>query len=544
MHHNPSDISSICWMKHLQFQTVERCRHRSSIPLPIYRIECMLDHLIRASSGSVGSASVSANDIAMAAPQTAAIHTPIDIEGYRDGPFRAAIERTLELSRTQNESTSVAARRSELQVQSRYLPRRPSTTRPLAILQEDRAPSVASDARSIVNDYSSDNQTPTSDEPHSLPLPSTSSRQSPIPLRPRYHSHSITSQFHEYRPLMPPLVSFGQHQHRSASVVAGPRDRDGRDRERDSREQLRDAIARRSRLAPDSWLFEMSARRSEDDPISGSRAFEHSMTGRRQVTRSRINHPSLGASSSSPGSATHTSIVPTNTELGGASGNANSNWGDVDREDESNSDSRMRQRVEESRARARRYLARQGSTPPPTTSTTSTTALQPGGLPTSRGPSRATPMGAAIDMLGGGQHQSRANRSLFRRRRAALDESLGDELPVFSRVWSRSQHRNLGDYVRDEDLDTSYEGLLRLSTLLGEARPRGLSQASMDRLPSGVYREWMIAGETEARCPICLDDYEQTDPVLKVPACSHWFHKECLQVSKTLITWSSDTHII
>ncbi|KZT06614.1 uncharacterized protein LAESUDRAFT_653118, partial [Laetiporus sulphureus 93-53] len=83
---------------------------------------------------------------------------------------------------------------------------------------------------------------------------------------------------------------------------------------------------------------------------------------------------------------------------------------------------------------------------------------------------------------------------------------------------------------RDGDLDTSYEGLLRLSTIVGEARPRGTSAQIVSSLPSGVYRDWAIPGESEERCPICLDDYQQEDPVLKVTDCSHWFHKACLEV--------------
>ncbi|TCD65376.1 hypothetical protein EIP91_002740 [Steccherinum ochraceum] len=91
-----------------------------------------------------------------------------------------------------------------------------------------------------------------------------------------------------------------------------------------------------------------------------------------------------------------------------------------------------------------------------------------------------------------------------------------------------SHVRSFGDYIRDEDLDTSYEGLLRLTSLIGEARPRGTSRTVIDSLPNGKYSEWATAS-SEKRCPICLDDYEPSDPVLKVPKCSHWFHKDCLE---------------
>ncbi|EMD32435.1 hypothetical protein CERSUDRAFT_58542, partial [Gelatoporia subvermispora B] len=82
---------------------------------------------------------------------------------------------------------------------------------------------------------------------------------------------------------------------------------------------------------------------------------------------------------------------------------------------------------------------------------------------------------------------------------------------------------------RDEDLDTSYEGLLHLASVMGDALPRGTPEDIIARLPTALYRDWASQSSDE-RCPICLDDYEQTDPVLKVSDCSHWFHKLCLEV--------------
>ncbi|PCH41923.1 hypothetical protein WOLCODRAFT_72346, partial [Wolfiporia cocos MD-104 SS10] len=83
---------------------------------------------------------------------------------------------------------------------------------------------------------------------------------------------------------------------------------------------------------------------------------------------------------------------------------------------------------------------------------------------------------------------------------------------------------------RDEDFDASYEGLLLLTSFIGEGRPRGLPEHIISSLPRGTYREWARPGETEERCPICLEDYQPADPVLKVTECSHWFHYECLEV--------------
>ncbi|PIL27190.1 hypothetical protein GSI_10333 [Ganoderma sinense ZZ0214-1] len=94
---------------------------------------------------------------------------------------------------------------------------------------------------------------------------------------------------------------------------------------------------------------------------------------------------------------------------------------------------------------------------------------------------------------------------------------------------SGRRRNNFGDYVRDEDLDTSYEGLLSLSTLLGDVKPRGTPGDIVSALPRGTYGEWVHPGHTEERCPICLDDYDAKDACLRVPACSHWFHEGCLQ---------------
>ena len=52
----------------------------------------------------------------------------------------------------------------------------------------------------------------------------------------------------------------------------------------------------------------------------------------------------------------------------------------------------------------------------------------------------------------------------------------------------------------------SYEGLLSLSTLLGDVKPRGTPADIISSLPKGTYGEWVRPGHTEERCPICLDD--------------------------------------
>lgn len=55
----------------------------------------------------------------------------------------------------------------------------------------------------------------------------------------------------------------------------------------------------------------------------------------------------------------------------------------------------------------------------------------------------------------------------------------------------------------------------------------GLSSEEISALPSSAYKESEEA-KKEERCPICLDDYEETSEVMGVPECNHFFHKGCL----------------
>jgi len=132
------------------------------------------------------------------------------------------------------------------------------------------------------------------------------------------------------------------------------------------------------------------------------------------------------------------------------------------------------------------------------------------------------------------QREEGRDAASLARRRESRERERNAAMLEYHWGWGMSHRhfggtRNMGDYVRDSELDTSYEGLLNLAELLGEARPRGVSEEDIASLPSGVYVDWATPGETDERCPICLDDYQPVDPVLKVPACSHWFHRGCLE---------------
>ncbi|KIM43455.1 hypothetical protein M413DRAFT_68962 [Hebeloma cylindrosporum] len=88
---------------------------------------------------------------------------------------------------------------------------------------------------------------------------------------------------------------------------------------------------------------------------------------------------------------------------------------------------------------------------------------------------------------------------------------------------------------RDEDFDESYESLISLAATLGEAKPRGAPPEIVEKMEKGKYKDWKTE-ESDVRCPICLDDYEPDDPVLKLNNCSHWLHHDCLNVR--LISYS------
>ncbi|TFK69218.1 hypothetical protein BDN72DRAFT_768209 [Pluteus cervinus] len=112
--------------------------------------------------------------------------------------------------------------------------------------------------------------------------------------------------------------------------------------------------------------------------------------------------------------------------------------------------------------------------------------------------------------------------------------------------WGRSDFslRAVGDYVvsipppflssityvlqRDEDFDTSYEGLMSLTAALGEVKPKNTPDKVVEEMEAAHYKDWATT-ESDRRCPICLDDYQPSDPVLKLNNCSHWLHQECLK---------------
>ncbi|GAA5995375.1 uncharacterized protein JCM10292_005133 [Rhodotorula paludigena] len=129
----------------------------------------------------------------------------------------------------------------------------------------------------------------------------------------------------------------------------------------------------------------------------------------------------------------------------------------------------------------------------------------------------------------------------------------------FHSLWGRgdSAAADPRNYLDDDEFDTSYEALLRLSERLGDAKPKGVSPEKLASLRTFKYSKWPFPARTspappapiastsavtmdkgspafarkglekEERCPICLTDYDDDDEVM-LGQCGHGFHAECL----------------
>lgn len=74
----------------------------------------------------------------------------------------------------------------------------------------------------------------------------------------------------------------------------------------------------------------------------------------------------------------------------------------------------------------------------------------------------------------------------------------------------------------------NYEALLNLAERLGDARPRGLTKADIDLLPSYRYNAEVSKSTLDQTCcVVCMYDFENKQ-LLRVLACSHEFHAKCV----------------
>jgi len=84
------------------------------------------------------------------------------------------------------------------------------------------------------------------------------------------------------------------------------------------------------------------------------------------------------------------------------------------------------------------------------------------------------------------------------------------------------------DYMYDDDIDVSYEGLLSLAARIGDAKPRNLPPEFKAGLPRATYKDCPSA-KVEQKCPICLDKYEEHHEVMGIAECGHYFHSSCFE---------------
>jgi E3 ubiquitin-protein ligase RNF38/44 len=72
------------------------------------------------------------------------------------------------------------------------------------------------------------------------------------------------------------------------------------------------------------------------------------------------------------------------------------------------------------------------------------------------------------------------------------------------------------------------QALLNLAERLGEAKPRGLTKAYIDQLPSYLYKpDTHQSINDQTCCVVCMCDFEARQ-LLRVLPCSHEFHARCV----------------
>ncbi|XP_063696360.1 RING finger protein 44 isoform X2 [Culicoides brevitarsis] len=82
------------------------------------------------------------------------------------------------------------------------------------------------------------------------------------------------------------------------------------------------------------------------------------------------------------------------------------------------------------------------------------------------------------------------------------------------------------DLNSGESSEENYEALLSLAERLGEAKPRGLTRAEVDQLPSYKYEPETHTGD-QTSCVVCMCDFEARQS-LRVLPCSHEYHAKCV----------------
>ncbi|XP_001641346.2 RING finger protein 44 [Nematostella vectensis] len=73
----------------------------------------------------------------------------------------------------------------------------------------------------------------------------------------------------------------------------------------------------------------------------------------------------------------------------------------------------------------------------------------------------------------------------------------------------------------------NYETLLNLAEQIGEAKPKGLTRAEIDQLPTYRVTAESKKQNDDARCVVCLVDFEEKQLVRTLP-CLHEYHTRCI----------------
>lgn len=82
------------------------------------------------------------------------------------------------------------------------------------------------------------------------------------------------------------------------------------------------------------------------------------------------------------------------------------------------------------------------------------------------------------------------------------------------------------DLSSPDSATENYEALLSLAERLGEAKPRGLTRAEVEQLPSYKFNAETHQGD-QTNCVVCMCDFEVLQ-LLRVLPCSHEFHSKCI----------------
>lgn len=85
---------------------------------------------------------------------------------------------------------------------------------------------------------------------------------------------------------------------------------------------------------------------------------------------------------------------------------------------------------------------------------------------------------------------------------------------------------NQAELSSPDSVTENYEALLSLAERLGEAKPRGLTRAEVEQLPSYKFNAETHQGD-QTNCVVCMCDFEALQS-LRVLPCSHEFHSKCI----------------